>query len=226
MKINFQNFLVIFLFSAVQIQAQKIEISSGINRNQFFSFQKSEGHQRHNFTSNFGYSIGASFYNYTIDSMQHRVSIRLDNYKGKFYSTSGALGGSSSTEAEVEKTTIGIAYYPIIFNVVKKLQLNLGGEFSTLINSKTIGYKTYSGLVYINNKSQIIENDSFKINSKNYWAINCLFVYDIKINKYWILTPQLNLHLGVTNDFKNVEANIKSFRQSALIGIVRNLNQK
>ncbi len=224
--INFQILLIIILFSTSQLHAQKIEISSGINNNRFFSFKKSEGHQHHYFTSNFGYSIGASFYDYTIDSMQHRVSIRLDNYKGKFYSTSGGLGGSSTTEAEVEKTTIGISYFPMIFNLFKRVQVNLGGEFSTLLNSKTVGYKSVWAMPSSIINSYTTNDINLKINPQNYIGINCLFVYDIKINKYWILTPQLNLHLGVTNDFKNVEANIKSFRQSALIGIVRNLNQK
>ena len=68
-----------------------------------------------------------------------------------------------------------------------------------------------------------IDNDSMSINNNVFFGISGRVGYLFNINEKWGLLPYYRFYMGVTDEFKNTEAEIKSMRHSFEIGIVRNL---
>ena len=66
-----------------------------------------------------------------------------------------------------------------------------------------------------------IENDSVKINKNFFFGIAAMISYDIRIKEKWYISPQYKFYLGLTKEFENTEANIKSMRHNISIGIIR-----
>lgn len=216
-------FLYLLLcFFTSKSSGQNFEISGGVNRNKFGDFHREVGHFISDYTPDYGYSFGMSISNFKIDTLPMRLSLRIDNYKGKFYTTSGGRGGAQKTEAEIEKTTIGLGFYPVNFAILKKIELGIGGELSFKINDKTTGYKS-SWSMGAPGTYMTIENDSVKINKNFFWGFSGRISYDLKINETWFVSPQYKYHLGWSDEFKNTEAKIKSLRHNFEIGIIRRI---
>ncbi len=213
---------LVFCFIISNISGQNIELSGGMNRNQYFDRQKDEGHFMAEYAPGNGYSIGLSFSDLKIDSLAIRISLIIENNKGKFYLQSGGQGGTIRTEAEVEKTTVGIGLYPLNFDIFKKIKFSFGGEFSIKINDNTRGYKS----TWMSNGSstyKTIENDSVQINNNFIWGISGQVSYDFRINQDWTIAPHYKLYLGMSDEFKNTETKIRSIRQNYEIGIIKRI---
>ena len=70
--------------------------------------------------------------------------------------------------------------------------------------------------------------DTLENNSTHYvndftFGLTARAAYDIRIAKSWFIVPQLFLYIGLSNDFRNIEAEVKSFRQTIAVGVKKQL---
>ena len=214
---------IIAFFIISNLSGQNIELSGGLNRNHYFDWQKSEGHFMSDYTPGSGYCADLSLSDLKYDIFTIKVSFLLDNYKGSFYTEDGGMGGASKTVAEVERTTIGIGIYPLNFSVVSRIYLSFGAEFSYKISDNTNGYKS-GWVMYGPTTYMTIENDSMKINKDFVWGISAGAGYALKLSTDWSITPQYKLYLGMSDEFTNTEARIRSLRHNFKIGIIKRIN--
>ncbi|MCD4795073.1 MAG: hypothetical protein K8R54_17715 [Bacteroidales bacterium] len=214
-------FLYILLcINVLYVTAQDIEIFGGINKNYFFDFEKENPHFRSEYFSDYGYSLGLSISKLKFDSIPIRLSVIIDNYKGKLKITSGGLGYSQTTEAEVEKTTIGLLIYPLNLNILKNGQINLGALFTYKINFKSSGNFTSWSI----GDPYIYEEKLIKIKNNDFiFGINGRASYDLKIMNNWYISPQYKFYIGLTNEFKDLQTNVKSLRHIFEISIKKKI---
>ncbi len=215
--------IICFLLSifSLNLNAQCIEFSGGVNRNSFYDYQKNEGHFKAIYTSDFGYSIGVGVNDILQKSIPLKFGIRLDNYKGKFYTTDGGLGGASTTEANVEKNTIGIELYPLNIKIFNKIRLNFGVEFSVLLNETTTGYKSSWKMF---EPSIILDVNMTNIHKNYYYGFCGQLSYEFNIIQNWYLSPQYRFYWGLSEEFVNVEARILSYRHNFEMVIAMHIN--
>jgi hypothetical protein len=134
----------------------------------------------------------------------------------------GGLGGSSTTNAEVEKYALGLSIFPINIRILKELRLNFGGEFSYLINSDVIGTKSSWNMSSGGKKVDLADGSVDIFKEFNFGIISRL-EYNYKVYNHWYLTPEYNFYLGFTNEFDNIESNVYSFRHYFMLGIVNRI---
>jgi hypothetical protein len=215
-------FEILFFLIISNSLGQTVEFSGGANRNKFFDLERQDGHFITEYNPDFGYSFGISISDFKIDTLRMRISLLIDNYKGNFYTTNGGLGGAYETEAEVNKTTMGIGLYPLNISIRNNFHISLGGEFSLKLFDQTSGHKS-SWRMGAPSTYMKIENDSVKINKNLFFGISGRISYDIRIKENWYIGPQYKFYFGLTDEFENTEAEIKSMRHNFLIGIIRKL---
>ncbi len=221
MKASLNIFLFLILTSYVH--AQSFEISGSRNKNNFFSFKKDEGHYITKFESDAGYSATLSLENLFSDSITFRITVDFINYRGSIYTTDGGLGGASTTEATVRKDVLGLGIYPFNFTSTNKIfHLDIGGEFSFLMNSSTAGHQ-YSWQYGTPSKYTDLVDGS--INNNFYLGLVARVAGQLAMGKKWSLTPQLLLYLGLSNEFRNIETDVHSFRASLGLGIKRDFGK-
>ncbi|MEI8048659.1 MAG: hypothetical protein WCI92_14860 [Bacteroidota bacterium] len=214
---------ILFCFFISGISGQNIELSGGMNRNNYFDWQKEEGHFIAEYTPGNGYCAELSLSDFKFDSLTIKISLLVDNYKGSFYTQDGGLAGAYKTVAEVEKTTLGIGLYPLNFYIFKKIKLSLGGELSYKISDRTNGYKS-GWVMYVGSTYMTIENDSVHINKDFVWGVSGKLSYDFRINQDWFIAPQYKFYLGMSDEFMNTEARIRSMRHNFEISIIKRIN--
>lgn len=203
---------------------QTFEIAGGINKNKYTDLGKPQDNPFYStkFSPGYGYSFAISIVDLGLDtSLQLRMTLRIDNYQGKFYCKNGGLPGSSETEAEVKKTTIGIGLYPININIKKRFHIFIGPELSVKLHDRTSGYK--SSWFMGSHTSMTIENDSVKINRPVCLGVSLTMSYDIRIKENWFISPQYRFYIGWAEEFENTQASIHSIRNNFAIGVVRKL---
>lgn len=200
---------------------QRIEISGGFNRNQFYNLGRKDVHNSSRYNSGNGYSIGLSLEDLKLDTLPIKLSLEFTNYKGHLNVGSSGLGAGSSTDAQVNINTIGLGIYPLSFRPFKNLRFSLGSEFCFLLNEKTSATR-YSWIIddathhLVSTKHELID-----INNKFNVGILGHIGYDFELTDGWVIIPQYQFYLGLTDEFKNIEATTKSFRHYFKIGITR-----
>ena len=206
---------IFFCLFISNISGQNIGLSGGIIRNNFFDLQKQEDTPYSaNYTPGYGYSFGICLSDFKLDDLPMEASIGIETYKGKFMNAYQGLGGANKTEADVEKTNIVIGIYPYNFSVSKKIKLSLGGQFSFKIHDRTTGYKSYWTVAWPYPTHINIENDSVKINKNFFLGFSGKVRYDFRIVKDWCISPQYRFYFGITKEFINTEAIIRSMRHN------------
>ena len=200
---------------------QKIEFSGGINQNSFFDLQAQDNHLQTKYDAGYGYSAGIFIYDIKFDTIHIGLSLRYDYYQGSFYSENSGLSYGHSTKAEVKKSTVGIGLYPLNFSVLNKIRFHFGIEFSVKLDDQYSGYKSSWS---IGPPLTTTTDSTLKyLDRSNFWGICGRISYDFKINENWFIAPQYRFYFGLSEEFNDVEAKIKSMRQSLEIGIIRKI---
>ena len=114
-------FIIAAFFCFVSaVNSQSIEFGGGLNRNKFYSWGHDDGGH---FNSEYHSGIGFSFFLSMEDTVLKDIFVKfvlvLDDYSGTLSTTSGGLAGSSTTDADVSKTTIGLGFYPFNYKFLK-----------------------------------------------------------------------------------------------------------
>jgi hypothetical protein len=220
MKYIILGVLLVLGFS--DLFGQKFEFAAGANRNSFIDFHDKESHFVSRYNPKFGYSLGFSLYEIKIDTVKIKISMQLDNYYGSIYTYQRSLAGESETQAQVRKTDLGIELYPLNFKLGEKIQLYLGSEFRFRLSDHISGYKS-SWRLGTQPTNMTIENDSVRITKNFAFGLSGGIGYFFRINRNFYLVPQYKFYFGLSDEFKNVEAKIKSMRQYLFLGIVKDI---
>ena len=221
MKSAFLSLILFYLNSS--IYAQTLEYSGGVNQNNFFDLQRGGGHKISDYNKGVGYSFGISISNINLDTLPIRIAILFDHYNGSFYASDGGLGGASETEATVSKTSMGLGVYPLNFTVKSRFHFSMGGEFSFRLTDHFVGHKS-SWLMGYPSTYKAIDNNTVSLNRDFVFGIGSRVNYDFRIIENWYISPQYKFYFGLSDEFINTEAKIKSMRHSFLIGVVWKMN--
>ena len=223
----FQSTLVTLLLLLITVtgnlQAQTIGLSCGLNRNRFFDTNREDNpHFSTNYTPGNGYSFALSISDLHPDTiMPFRFSLLFDHYKGHLFTTSGGLGGYSNTEAGVERSVISLAVYPVNFTFLKHIELSAGVAASLKVNDITSGYR--DSRVGSQQYYMTLENDSVQINNPFTWGATARIAYVFNTGHQWSVVPEYNFFIGLSDDLKNCNANIRSMRHSLQVAICRKI---
>ncbi|MEI6697343.1 MAG: hypothetical protein WCO13_14915 [Bacteroidota bacterium] len=212
---------ILFFFIVSDISGQNIELSCGLNRNNYFDTRSKDERYISEITPGFGYSFGISISELKIDTFRFRISARIDNYKCSLNTAGGGIGSGYKTKANVDKSFIGISIFPINFTVFKKLKFSIGGEFSYKIYDRTTGTRYSFGMG--GDSTQLIDNEIVKINKNFIFGLCVNISYIIKINDTWSIAPQYKFCVPLINEFINPEEKIMSLKHNFEIGIIRRI---
>jgi hypothetical protein len=218
----------VFLLNCQFVFSQNLEFSGGLNRNVFFDYRGDGGHFISNYTPDFGYSVSASYSDVKIDDLKLLVTVSFQNYNGSIYTRDGGKTYFLSTEADIQRNVLGLGVYPINLTFLNNFNFRIGGVVSFLVYSSTTGTKklfSYQITPYSPspNYDIPIENDSVKINSKIGFGISSQIGYNFQVMDSWYVSPQCFFYLGLTDEFVNVQAKVKSFRYGFQLGVIRKL---
>jgi len=212
---------ILIAFSCLfnKVEGQDLEFGGGINRNKFYSWEKDEGHFYTEYHPGNGFSIFLSWEDTVLRDIFVKFVLILDNYNGKLSTTNGGLGGSSTTYADVNKTTMGLGFFPFNYKFLKSGWLNFGVSYNLLLNQKMEGYHTwwYLGIGTVGNDT--LNSHSNKYKNDFTFSIVSRIAYKINITNSLHVVPQYLFNIGLSKEFNNLEAKTKSIRQTFAIGI-------
>jgi hypothetical protein len=213
---------ILFLIVCSQIAGQNLEIFGGANGNILYSFRNNRNSgdlTTTKYSFGMGYNMGVGLDDIFLDSIPLRFTLHVVNYGGIINSSWYSLAGSGSTKAIIKNYKIEYGIYPLNFLLFsKKLKINIGLEFGTLIHNKTEGYKSVGQYGYPNTNISL-NDSSVEINRKQSLGLSGRIAYEINIANGWFIVPQYSLYIGLSGEFKEIDVNPSSFRQYLEIGI-------
>ena len=214
--------IVLLLLTFSPVFAQRVGYFGGINRNHFYDFKNSDKLEYYeaDYTPGTGFDFGVSLENVIIDSIPMRFTVSISNYKGTVAVADGYLSGGSTSNFTSNKYVVNAGIYPINLELEKDFRFNFGGEVSYLLAQSVVG----DHVVYRANEGQEkIKMDSEFLRTKRnvYFGLSARLAYDIQLEKDWILAPQYNFYLGLTNEFKNIESKTNSMRHHVGLSLTK-----
>ncbi len=221
MKILQLCFLLFGFFAFAK--GQSIELGGGVNRNSFYNFGSDDGHFRTDFDPGNGYSVFLSWDDTIFTDYYAKLLLTLDNYNGTIFTKSGSLGGSSKTDADVNKKTIGLTFCLLNYKIANAGCVSIGPVFNYLLSEKMSGYHSSFSVNGGGSGIDTLENNSTHYVNDFTFGLTARATYDIRIAKSWFIVPQFFLYIGLSNDFRNIEAEVKSFRQTIAVGVKKQL---
>lgn len=213
--------LLTFWLPAIILHAQTLGLSGGINRNRYFDLNREDSpHFSTSYSPGNGCSFVLSLSDIRFDTlMPMRISLLYENYKGHFFTTYGGLAGYTNIDADVERTTLGIAIFPVNLTLFQHLEFSLGVSASRKIKDYTRGQKD-SWIAGVGTYDSF-SDDKFEFNNLFTWGVNTRVAYRIDLTNEWLLVPEYNFYAGLSDDLKNCNANIRSMRHSLMVGLCR-----
>lgn len=214
---------LILYFCSANLSAQNVEMVGAVSSNKYYDLSKDDGHFITDYEHKAGFAISLSVEDTLFKSFHGKLVLTLDNYNGSIYTTNGGLGSSSTTAADVKKTVIGLDAYPANFKIGKIVWLNFGMSFNYLISTKLSGYHRswYGTTGGVETEFASLDTSANDYVNKLTLGLTLRVAPEIMISKRVALLPQYLIRVGLSNEFRNVEANIKSLRQYLGIGIMR-----
>lgn len=214
------------LFRLIPVSAQNVEFTGVINRNTYFDYIKDEGHFSSAYTTKNGFAFSFSAEDTIIKSLFLRLTLSLENYNGSIDVHEGGLGSSRGTEADVNKTVLGVNIYPLNIKIGKIVWLNIGPSINYLLHIKMNGkHASWGASTGIQSKTIDLKSNGYDYTTRLNYGLNFRIAPEININNRWALLPQYLVHFGISREFRNVEANIVGVRQYLGLGIMKRLTQ-
>jgi hypothetical protein len=202
---------------------QNLDLSVGISYENYFKVQDNREVYPADFKHDIGYCMAITgtlfrIYGYPVNS-----SVRYDHYHVDLYTGSDytGLGGGSSTRADISRSVIGLALYPLNISFREKLHFSVGPEVGFKIHSKTDGKKAY-WMMGQKGHTYHIENDSMKINKEFFAGISGSAAYFFPVNERIKISTHLRIYYGITDEFKNLQSQLRMIRFSLEAGIAGN----
>jgi hypothetical protein len=215
--------LALILFTSISAFSQNIELFGGLNKNYFHDYLLKElsYHYSSSYKPKDGYSIGIGVDNIKIDWFTLRFTLGYDRYRGELAVSGGSLAGKYTTDAELDKSVISLAVFPINFKIIDRLDFNFGFEFSGLMRENFSGrhYGWFDGMSW-----DYDLNDKYdRFSSKTHFGLRGRIAYDFNISDKLAISPQYSYYFGLSNEFIQFPNETKSMRHNFCLGIQRKL---
>ena len=207
------------------VNSQSIELGGGLNRNKFCSWKQEGGHASTEYHPGNGISFFLSLEDTVLKDVFVKFVLVLDDYNGTLSTTNGGQAGSSTTSADANKTILGLGFYPFNYKFLKSGFLNFGVSYSLLLQQKMDGYHSWWYLGTSSLGKDTLDNNSDKFKNKSTFSAVGRIAYKIAVTRSWYIVPQYLITFGFGKEFKNLEADTKSFRQTFALGINRSLSK-
>jgi hypothetical protein len=215
----------LLFFYSVSISAQKVEVSAGINQNQYTQgfWYDENPYSYSEFNSGNGYGVYVAIDSLRYEFMVYRFTLGFEQYNGGFNITNGSKVGSANYLGEVTTSKIMLGIYPGNFRI-HKLDLNVGVVFGFLVGENTIGTSTTLFVNPPNSEPQELNTVPGGM-QKTTADLKLRVAYDIYITENLAISPMLSASYGLIRDF-TTQPYVKSFRLFLGIGIERTLAKK
>lgn len=214
-KLIFSILIGASCFSAI---GQNIELYGGQNTNHFHDYGQNVGHFQSSYNPGYGYSFGLAVDSIKADWMTLRFTLKFDKYSGSLTASDGGLGGGYTTEAEIEKSLISFGVFPFNFQIIKRIDFNLGFEISKLISESYKG--TSSGWVMGQpNWHYDLQERYSKYGSSISFGLSSRLAYNLQIGECITIYPQYSFYFGLSKEFIEFPESTKSVRHFIGIGI-------
>ena len=225
--INIKLFLTTCFFLVLSSGfAQSVEVIGGATLNHYLNWIPDDGgHVSSNTNIGWGYNFRMAYENLNTEPLKWRFVLSIDNYRGNINYRNGGIGGSSTVDASINKTLISVGFFPVNIQVKKRFDINLGVEFSGLIqesvSGKEIGWS-------INNPSweKDLSSISTTYSSSMYVGLRARLAYDFKLSETLFISPQYSFYLGLSDEFESELGSFKSMRHYFSIGVQKQLLPK
>jgi hypothetical protein len=202
--------------------AQKIDFYGGVNFNKFHDYNTTTPHFNSSYNSDYGFSAGLGLDSIKLDWLILRFTLQFDKYKGKLNVTNGGLGGSWTTIANVDKSIISIGIFPVNFQILKRIDFNLGFLVSRLIDETYTG--TSNGWTMNQPNWNYNLHDKFnKFSSSTYYGFQGRIAYNFKLSKSLWISSQYLYYFGLSNEFIEFPEDTKAMRHYFCIGIKKTI---
>lgn len=222
-----KNPLLIFLFLILFIpeqNAQGVEFYGGWNSNTFRGIDQSGyGTGTFDYRTGNGFSFGVAIDSIRSQSLSWRFTAKYESYQGGLdVCPTTKWGCTYGVQAHVKKSVITLGVFPINLPVLKVLELNIGAEYSILID------EAFTGNISVNPPLQSPYESKLEDKYPNYSAaytigLSSRIAYNIPISANYMLTPQYLFHLGLSREFYEYPEFTKSYRHFLGIGFRRKL---
>lgn len=218
--------LIFVFFLCLQTTAQTIGLNLGAGYGRFYSLVKSDGHFSKEFERQIAFRCGMECKDIKIDSFfRFKFIVGFEQYGGSFFERDGGLGSQKSEKGKLTKNSFSLHVYPLDFNFLKRATFCLGLAFNISLPSRLEGemsswYAQSNPPDIVSSKVPLDQIDGF-LRSFNLGVVSSLG-YEFVFGK-WILEPRYNFHLGLSDEFNQLEATTKSIRQSLTLSLLRKL---
>ena len=215
-------FKILILFYSFNLNAQDLIFGGGIIINSYYSFTgNDEGYLYSEYKPGEGYSAFIGYEGVAIDSTPFDLIISFNNYKGHIYTSNGGHVGSRWTNLEAEISRIGLTFIPLRFNIGQNLKIKSGIDMSWLVFNHFKGTQGYYFLA--SGDIDTLNGPQKEIVNKFSVGMTIKIQYEISLSENLYLVPQYMINLGLSNEFRNIEVNTKSFKQFFAVGLMKKL---
>ena len=218
------NLIITILFISHFLHGQIIQFQAGPNLNNFFDYTKGDRTISSEYTLKWGYHVGIGIEQLKLGKFNFNLLLSYDQYHGDIFSSYSSLGSSSSTTANLKRQMISLATYPLNFHLKKKVKIQVGPEFSFIINNQLEGSRYFRSILPESSTTEL--GDSEGLGNDIRFAINLGISYDIPINENISILPKYNFNFGLTKEYETPQIEkISNMLHRFLIGISWKLNQ-
>lgn len=218
--------ILLIIFLLPYSRAQNLEISGGAGKNVFFKVQDRPYDFGVNVSGNKSWSLALTAS--TNDPPSGLISpvmfsLRYDFYKANLNTSSdnSALGCSGYTDVDISRSVLGLAFYPVSFRVARVIDFNLGVEGGMLLNGEADGHRAYSCRFGGGSSRVDFKNDSLGINKGDFLGLSARVGAEFRLSDKYNLSLRYRFSWGFTDEFRRLESQLRLFRNSIEIGLVR-----
>jgi len=152
-----------------------------------------------------------------------KIGIGIERMKTNFLMTSAPTPETYTTDILLEKDMMAITVYPINFNFWKNFEVNLGFEYSILLQEDISGirYKT-------SDLSQVVDvtSEVADMNRNGLPGLRLNLSYAVYLGKHISLNPEYSAYFGLRPEFDKVQDEVKSFKNYFGLNAVCHFNRR
>jgi hypothetical protein len=215
------SFLIVAFFYAFTIDAQSFGISGGVLANSFYDFARDKGHFSTSNEVGGGYIFSLYLNEVQVKNRSLMFHLRYEKYNGKSFVSDGGLGGGYGSRVLANKQKMGLVFYPVNFELHKRIEINFGINVNFLIASQSTARRS-SWRYNMETTYTTIEG---KIDASLGLGPQMRIAFKFPLGQNWAVVPQVQLYWGLLDEFQEVFShNVMSIRQYVEVGLQRNLN--
>lgn len=216
--------ILICLCGLTLFSQSKAELFAGPLSNHFYSWGTDSPHHQAKYQSGQGFLAGIGVDSIRLDWMSLRLTLQLEHYNGEVKVYDGGQGGGNLIEASVSKSLLALGVFPINFHLFRKMEINLGMNFSALMAESFDG--TISGWrMNEEGYNEELHSRLSRFSCRAYLGLAGNVSYDFPLSESMVIAPQINYYFPLTSEFQRYIPETKSMRLAGCIGIKKRLGK-